>query len=126
MSVIDIVMKMPLWYWIILILFSLYYAIRGIMEQKFIHSNGGLSSTQKLVIIYIQEFFFKVIFTVSGFVALFIANHIFFSLKSVTDISAGTAVLLIFLIFWGITGVSGYLTFLIVSGKFPMPKLPSP
>jgi len=65
---------------------------------------------------------FKVVFTVSGFMALFIANYIFSSLKSVNDIGAGTAILLIFLIIWGITGVSGYLTFLIVSGKFPTLK----
>lgn len=122
MSIADIIMKMPCWYLLMLILFSLYYAIRGIMEQKIIHAAGTLSQVQKVIISYIQEFLFKVVFTVSGFIALFIANYIFSSLKSVHDIGAGTAILLIFLIIWGITGVSGYLTFLIVSGKFPTPK----
>jgi hypothetical protein len=92
------------------------------MEQKIIYAAGPLSQAQKVIISYIQEFLFKVVFTVSGFMALFIANYIFSSLKSVNDIGAGTAILLIFLIIWGITGVSGYLTFLIVSGKFPRLK----
>lgn len=123
MSISDIIMKMPWWYLLILTVFSLYYAIRGIMEHMAIYAQQGTySKVQKIIIGYIQEFLFKVIFTVSGFMALFIANYIFSSLKSVNDISAATAVLLIFLIFWGITGVSGYLTFLIVSGKFPSLK----
>jgi len=122
MSITDIVMKMPCWYLLIIILFSLYYAIRGIMEQKNKHAGGPLSQAQKVIILYIQEILFKVIFTVSGFMALFIANYIFSSLKSVSEIGAGTAILLIFLFIWGISGVSGYLTFLIVSGRFPTLK----
>jgi hypothetical protein len=118
----DVIMKMPWWYLIILIVFSLYYAIRGIMEQKIIGATKSYNKVQKIIVLYIQEFLFKVVFTVSGFMALFIANYVFSSLKSVNDIGTGTAVLLIFLIFWGITGVSGYLTFLIKSGKFPSLK----
>ena len=122
MSIVDILIKMPCWYLLILIIFSLYYAIRGIMTEKIKHAKNGLSKTEKVVIYYIQEFLFKVIFTMSSFMALFFANYIFSSLKSVNDVSTGTAVLLIFLIVWGICGVSGYLTLLIVSGRFPFTK----
>lgn len=122
MAIAEIVMNMPPWYFLMLILFSLYYAIRGIMEQKFVNAESPLGLIQKFMIFYVQEFLFKVILTASGFMALFIANYIFSSLKSLNDIGTGTAILLIFLIVWGITGVSGYLTFLIVSGKFPAIK----
>ena len=122
MSMADIIMKMPWWYLIILILFSLYYAIRGIIAEKIKYAKSDLSQAQKVIYSYIQEFLFKVVFTVSGFMALFIANYIFSSLGSLNDIGAGTAVLLIFLIFWGMTGISKYLTYLIVSGKFPTLK----
>ncbi|MCK4423167.1 MAG: hypothetical protein KAV18_03770 [Candidatus Omnitrophica bacterium] len=122
MSIIDILMKMPWWYVLIIIVFSLYYAIRGIMDLKIRESGNTLSKTEKWVIHYIQEFLFKVIVTMSSFVALSTANYIFSSLKSVNDIGAGTAVLLIFLIIWGICGISGYLTFLIVSRRFPAMK----
>lgn len=119
MSIVDIIMNMPWWYLVALILFSLYYAIRGIIEQRFINANGPLTNVQTIFYAYIQEFLFKVIVTASGFVALLIANYIFSSLESLNDIGAGTAIVLIFLIFWGITGISGYLSHLIVSGKFP-------
>jgi membrane-bound ClpP family serine protease len=120
---IDVVVTMPRWYLVMLIIFSLYYAGRGIMYQiARPDAKIPYSKTQKIVIDYIQEFLFKVIFTASGFVALFIANYVFLSLGSLQNISAGTAVLLIFLIVWGITGVSGYLTLLIISGKFPSLK----
>ena len=83
------------------------------------HAQGPYNKTQKVMILYIQEVLFKVTFTASGFLALSFAYNIFTSLPSLSDIGAGTAVLLVFLFVWGITGVSGYLTFLIVSGRFP-------
>jgi hypothetical protein len=123
MSMVDIIVNMPWWYWLGLVVFSLYYAIRGIIEQKIGHGDDKrFSQTEKVIYFYIQEFLFKVIITVSSFMALFIANYIFSCLKSVNEIGAGTVVLLIFLIFWGVTGISGYLTHLIVSGKFPSLK----
>ncbi len=122
MSIAEIVMKMPCWYLLILILFSLYYAVKGIMEQKKFSAPNYSTLAQKVIILYVQEFLFKVIITASGFLALFLANYIFSSLKSVNDIGTGTAALLILLLIWGITGVSGYLTLLIVTGKLPSVK----
>ena len=119
MPVIEILAEMPWWYILIIFVFSLYYAIRGLMEKQIQCAESTLSQAQKVIIHYIQEVLFKVIVTISSFIALFIANYIFSSLESVNDIGAGTAVLLIFLIIWGITGASGYLTHLIVSGKLP-------
>lgn len=121
MSIANIVMQMPWYYFLIPILFSLYYAIRGIVYWK-VYGDKNLTQTQKVIIEYIQEFLFKVVCTISGFTALVIANYIFSSLKSINDIGVGTAVLLIFLFIWGITGASGYLTHLIVLGKLPTGK----
>lgn len=121
MFITDIIIKMPWWYWVFMIGFSLYYAIRGIWYWM-ISYHKGWTKVQKVFIDYIQEFLFKVICTISGFMTLFIANYIFSSLKSINEIGAGTAVLLIFLFIWGITGVSGYLTHLIVLGNFPTGK----
>ena len=122
MSIVDIVLKMPAWYLMLTILFSFYYAFRGIMEQGFINTESPFNQFQKIFYYYIQEFLFKVIMTASGFISLFIANYIVSTLKSFDNIGAGTAILIIFLIVWGITGISGYLTFLIVSGRFPSIK----
>ncbi|MBA7491351.1 hypothetical protein ES702_01896 [subsurface metagenome] len=119
MPVIEILAKMPWWYILIIFVFSLYYAIRGLMDKQIQCAEDTLSQAQKVIIHYIQEVLFKVIVTISSFIALFIANYIFSSIESVNDIGAGTAVLLIFLIIWGISGASGYLTHLIVSGKLP-------
>jgi len=114
-------MKMPCWYFLIMILFSLFYAIRGLMsEMKKYAEDESLSRAFKVIYAYIQEILFKIIFTVSGFIALLIVNYIFSSVKSINEIGVGTAIILIFLIIWGISGISGYLTYLIVSGKFPI------
>lgn len=120
MSLANVVMKTPWWYFLIPVPFSLYYAVRGIMEQQKLYAvDFSWSRSQKIMILYIQEVLFKVISTVSGFMALFIANYIFSSIKSVNEIRTGTAVLLIFLFTWGVLGISGYLTWLIVLGKPP-------
>ena len=119
MSMCEMLLKMPWWYVLVIVVFSLFYAIRGVMEKMIIFAQSKYTKAQKVIIEYIQEVLFKVIFTVSGFMALYIACHIFSSLKSPNDIGAGTAVLLVFLFVWGIAGVSGYLTFLILSGIFP-------
>ena len=82
----------------------------------------SLSRAYKVNYYYIQEILFKVIFTASSFIALLIVDYIFSSVKSINEIGAGTAIILVFLIFWGIVGISGYLTHLIVSGKLPYSK----
>ena len=158
MSITDILKGMPPLYALAMVLFSLYYAVRGVMyyvrqfrtikqqdllqgqESLFLKSQDNLtesqrailktiesilatkissSRTERVIIDYIQEVLFKVVVTVSSFMALFIAYRIFSSVKSVNDISTGTATLLIFLFIWGIIGVSGYLTHWITMGKIP-------
>ena len=76
-----------------------------------------VSKAFKVIYSYIQEILFKIIISASGFIALLIVNYIFSSVKSISEIGVGTAIILVFLIFWGIVGISGYLTHLIVSGK---------
>ena len=116
---IEILSGIPKWYYLIAIVFSLYYAIRGIIVEIHGHPDEKLSPTERMIVFYIQEFIFKVIFTMSSFMALAIAKHIFESIESLNEIGAGAAILLVFLFVWGITGVSGYLTFLLITGKLP-------
>ena len=118
MNLREILLEMPCWYIFIIFVFTLYYAIRGLME-KIQYGDKALNLTQKVIIDYIQEVLFKVIVTISSFIALFIANYISSSLESINDIGAGTAVILIFLFIWGIIGACGYLTSFIASGKIP-------
>jgi len=119
MSICELLSAMPWWYYVALILFTLYYAIRGVVWEIITYREAPFSKAQKVIIFYIQEFLFKIIFTASAFLSLAIAYKILSSLKSLNDISAGTAVLLVFLFVWGIIGLSGYLTGLILAGKFP-------
>lgn len=119
MSICELLSAMPWWYYPALILLSLYYAVRGVFDEVRKYREAPYSKAEKVIILYIQEFLFKIIFTASSFLSLAIANKIFSSLKSPEDIGAGTAVLLVFLFVWGILGLSGYLTGLILAGKLP-------
>jgi hypothetical protein len=119
MYISNIITNMPCLYKIILVMVSVYWAIHGVTYTK-VYGDKSLSLTQRIIIEYIQEVVFKIVITVSGFIALLIVNDIFISLKSINDIGTGTAVLLIFLILWGILGISGWLPHLIVTGKFTL------
>lgn len=123
MCISNLLSAMPGWYLWAMILLSAYYAFRGVKEKMLGNALQNSKTPKSLfyciVVDYIQEALFKVIFTVSGFIALFAANHICSLVNPVKDMSAGTAVIVVFLFVWGITGVSGYLTFLVITGKYP-------
>jgi len=125
MSVIKILMEMPWWYVLVILIFSTYYAIRGLMSY-FTKNNSEKykewTKSQRIIILYLQEIIFKVIITVSSFSALYVANNILLNIKSFNDIGIGLAGLLIFLFVWGIIGVCGYLTLFISMGKIPGTK----
>ena len=77
MCVIDIIREMPSWYVLSLILLSLYYSIRGVMEQYIKHKDDEkLNQYQKIFIHYIQEFLFKAIVSISGFDLLRFADSL--------------------------------------------------
>jgi len=119
MSIMDIILKMPCWYVVTMIIFTLFYTIRGVVYFKVFGTNG-LSRIQKLIIEYIQEVLFKVIITISSFISLYLSFYILSLQKeSFNEISTGTSALIIFLFMWGIIGISGYLTHLITVGKLP-------
>ena len=106
MSITDMITKTSPWYFLIMILFSLFYAIRGLMSEMNKYGKDEKTKTQstafKVIYSYIQEVLFKIIFTASGFIALLVVNYIFSSVKSIDQIGIGTAIILIFLIIWGI------------------------
>lgn len=98
-------------YWSIAIIIGIAYAIRGINWYRI--EKG--ESVKKGEIIHQGIFHFSA--TLSGFIALAISYKIFnsFEVKSLSNISAGSAGLLIFLYIWGTVGVSGWLTNVIVN-----------
>jgi hypothetical protein len=121
MSITEILIGMPWWYCLAMIIFSTYYAIRGVMYHKRNINKiiNEWTKWERIVILYIQEIIFKVIITVSSFSALYLANHILLNIKSINDVGIGLVGLLIFLLVWGIIGVCGYLTLFISMGKIP-------
>jgi hypothetical protein len=66
MQISELLSTMPWWYYVGLSLFSLYFAIRGVVSEIAKYAEAPFSKTQKVIIIYIQEFIFKIIFTVSA------------------------------------------------------------
>ena len=117
MSIYNIISNMPGWYLAAMIIFSVYYAIRGVLYYKVYYASvPALSSTEKVIIVYIQEVLFKIIITMSSFICVYILS---LQKAPFNEISIGTTALLLFLFIWGTIGVSGYLTAFIAAGRIP-------
>lgn len=111
--------RMPCWYLSVAVILSLYYAIRGVVELRALHIKTPISFIEKVIIFYVQDFLFKFIVTMSGFITLFVANGIFPGYAQLNNMSTGYAILIIFLYVWGILGICGYLTLFISRCKIP-------
>jgi len=125
---IEFLKTIPYWYWIIAVIFSVFYSVRGVIEKKILLEQGKfylsnqINKLQEMIIIVIQEVIFKFVVTMSGFVTFFIACYTFPPATQINSIGTGKVILLIFLFIWGITGICGYLTFFISRGKIPFTK----
>lgn len=98
-------------YWLIATIISINYAIRG---KNWYENNIGQLKIKSDIL---HQYFFHFSSTLSGFVSLAVAYKIFnsFEVNSLNNISVGTSVLLIFLFIWGVVGLSGWLTNVIVN-----------
>jgi len=126
MPIMNCIYDIPLLYIVVMISFSLYYAIRDLFEQSVYlksaekdQSSNKLTKCEKIIILYMQGFLFKFVTVISSFIALWVGYKILLSLKSFDNIGVGTAILLVFLFAWGIIGAGGYLTAYISQGKLP-------
>lgn len=100
-------------YWSTAIAIGITYAIRG---QNWYRIEKG-EKVKKGEIAH--QFLYHFLAALSGFGAWAAAYKIFnsFQIKSLSNISIGSSVLLIFLYIWGTVGVSGWLTDIIANVK---------
>jgi hypothetical protein len=122
----------PIWYFILALIFSWYQAYRGFMfqwifakekskkdENQNIIQNNQLTWTrfQKIFLLCFADMLLYFICEISGFTAIFVSFHILSHRGLFNDVGSGLAALLIFLVVFGVTGISGQLPHLIQQGK---------
>lgn len=145
MDILKILADMPWQYIAAMVALSAYYAWRGVRYVSLYQipapntnfstptasgstaaatynvQTTNLATVDRWGIWLIQEIVFKVVITISSFCSLYIAYRLS-KMVVLTDLKDGTAILLVFLFLWGVLGLSGYLTHLIQTGKFPGSK----
>ena len=121
--------QIPNWYIIIAILWSTYQGIRGAIEHRLNYENrlsqaknantpiNKWKPWEKWTILYIHDFAFRFICTISGFVSLYFAVDL--SKGKIDDLSTGSFVFLAFLYLIGVIGIGGQLHYVILMGKLP-------
>jgi hypothetical protein len=100
--------SIPCWYLTIAIVWSCYQAYRGFMLQKRLTPFQQLSDREKILLLCIADGFTFLLCTFSGFLALFAFRQLAWPV-SPAPTGESSAILLIFLLLYGIAGVSGKL-----------------
>jgi len=105
-------------YWFLAFNLSIYYAVRGIIYNRYYRDKVNATTNWKYIIVGdIQEGLFQFITTISSFFALAIAYGIFKTIEDFSKITSGTSALLVSLALWGIIGIGGWLTEIILRTK---------
>jgi hypothetical protein len=110
--------EVPSWYLLVAILVSCYQAYRGFMFQWILGIKAIDTKVQRVILLCLADTFTYLLSTMSGFISLFF----FYQLTSQQSDFAkdpGGSALLIFLVLYGILGVTGKLPDLLHSIKFP-------
>jgi len=121
--------QIPNWYILIGIVWSTYQGVRGAIEHRLNYANQIQQSNQtekrltkwkpweKWMILYIHDFSFRFICTISGFISLYFAYSL--SKDMISSLTTGSSVFIAFLFLIGVIGVGGQLHYVILMGKLP-------
>jgi len=104
------------------VVFALFHAVRGAIGQTYLNPGMGTLPKfwQKAIVFYIHDFLLHVVCTVFGFVCLLVALRL--AESGLAQLTASASLLLVFLAFIGLAGITGQLATLLLSGKLRWPK----
>jgi hypothetical protein len=123
--------EMKWWYYFIASVLSLYYAYRGFIGNKIaVEERNAQPLTKRKVekweyisVYCIGDAIFHFISSIAGFLSMAIAYHAYQSIDFQKGFETGNAILFVFLLLFGIVGITGQLPSLIQQGKLPwIPK----
>jgi hypothetical protein len=133
-------LSLPCLYLVLAIIISLYQGYRGYMfqwlyaiekgseEEKKPENASKLKWTrnQKIFLLCIADMLLYIISTFLGFLALFLSYRILSEVPDLFDIGGGLTALLIFLIIFGLLGISGQLPNLMQKAELLLMQLRMP
>jgi len=93
-----------------------------VVEARVVNADKQWKLWEKVMILYIHDFVFRFVCTIAGFLALYVSYHLLLKAPHIFELSAGTALLLVFSFLIGIIGVGGQLHYVILMGKWPSAK----
>ena len=127
MNAIHILLNQRSMFWAICFVVSCYYGIRGLLIQRHKISDENIQREKKqlkpwgkierIFVHDIQDIIFNFICSLGGFTSLYLEVKIFSKIADTHSISTGTAIFLIFLSLFAVTGISGTLPQILLYGK---------
>ena len=122
MGIIDLVFGYPRGFWLLAILLSAYYGIRGWVYQTIYRDEKNkvapTPTWKRVVVWYVQDAIYNFICSMAGFIALFLLIRAHDTLNDWYGIEIGTATYLVFLTLLAVLGTSGVLPRMFGRGSF--------
>ena len=114
----------PCWYVLLAAVFAVFHAVRGAIGQRYLGMEKIAQKIprlwQQIVVVYIHDALVHVLCTILGFASLLVAFRI--GKTGLLEMPISASLLFVFLLLFGLAGVTGQLAVLLVSGKLPWPK----
>src|SRR6266446_921663 len=108
------------WYFAIGALWSIFQGVRGVVETRLDNPQASAwKPWERIVVLYIHEFAFRLICTLAGFLSLYMSVIVFNEIIPDGELSTGDSLLLLLLFLVGVIGVCGQLHYVILMGKRP-------
>jgi hypothetical protein len=116
----DLMNQPQSWYFAIGALWSVFQGVRGVVETKLTNPHArAWKPWERVVVLYIHDFVFRLVCTLAGFVSLYMSIALFNEITPDSELSIGDALLMFLTFLVGVIGVGGQLHYVILLGKWP-------
>jgi hypothetical protein len=119
--VIEPIAHVPCWYVVLAVAWAACQGLRGIVEQSLNPTVKCWKPWQKVVVLYIHDFFYRFVCTVAGFAALYV-SYLIVTSADLRHLTSEAVLLLALSFIVGVIGVGGQLHYVVLMGRYPWPK----
>jgi sterol desaturase/sphingolipid hydroxylase (fatty acid hydroxylase superfamily) len=106
------------WYFAFGLAWSLFQGLRGVVEARLVHRESrAWRRWERIVVLYVPEFAFRVVCTLAGFVALYMAVILFNETDPELELPFVDSLVMLLLFVLGVTGIGGQLHRVLLFGR---------
>lgn len=109
------------WFFAVGLVWAVFQGLRGVIEARLMHPHAAhWKRWQRFVVLDVQEFAFRFVCTLAGFVALYMAVVLFNDADPDLEVPFADSVVMLLLFLIGVLGIGGQLHYALLLGRRPL------